>query len=253
MAKFTLITKAEFSHKRWQPVRTYSFASKDSICSLVSQELPKAAMSFPIAMAYIHEKPSFVAVQGIKPGTNVFVDKNGKWIGNYIPAAYRGYPFTLANTDDSQQVLCFDEESDLLSDSGERFYDDNGKPAAAIKRIVDFLKQVQKKRTITQKICSVLHEKNLIQPWSIKVKVKDEETPVKGLFRIDEAALNALDKDSFDEIRQAGALPLIYCQLLSMQKLRALVDLAVKIEWQKPVIVPDIDQLFGEGNDLFKF
>ena len=62
-----------------------------------------------------------------------------------------------------------------------------------------------------------------------------------------------LDKDTFDEIRQAGALPLIYCQLLSMQHLPTLVNLAAQVEQQKPVNVPDIEQLFGAKDDLFKF
>ncbi|MBW2187512.1 MAG: SapC family protein [Deltaproteobacteria bacterium] len=44
-----------------------------------------------------------------------------------------------------------------------------------------------------------------------------------GFFRIVEQALNTLGKDDYEEVRQAGVLPLIYCQLLSMQHLQALV------------------------------
>jgi len=254
MPNFIPITKTDFDEKHWQRASDYTHAANDAICPLVVQEMTKAVLSLPIAFAYINDQPVPVAVQGIKSGQNLLVDKNGKWIGKYIPAVYRGYPFMLANTEeDDKQVLCFDQESGLMADSGEAFFDDNGEPAEAVKGILNLLTQVHNNRTVTQSICTVLHAKNLIQPWAIKLKTDDGEVSVEGLHRIDEAALNALDKDDFEEIRQAGALPLIYCQLLSMQHLQALVNLAVQVEQQKPVVVPDIDKLFGEGTDLFKY
>jgi len=52
------------------------------------------------------------------------------------------------------------------------------------------------------------------------------EQAVEGLFRIDEAALNQLPADAFMELRDSGALVLAYCQLLSMQHLPVLGQLA---------------------------
>jgi hypothetical protein len=49
---------------------------------------------------------------------------------------------------------------------------------------------------------------------------------VEGLYRIDEVALNALSAEPFQEVRAAGALPVAYCQLLSMQHLAVLGELA---------------------------
>lgn len=49
---------------------------------------------------------------------------------------------------------------------------------------------------------------------------------LQGLFRIDEAAFNALPLEALDALRAAGALPVIYCQLLSMQHLPVLGQLA---------------------------
>ncbi|OQY16473.1 MAG: hypothetical protein B6I36_10210 [Desulfobacteraceae bacterium 4572_35.1] len=256
MANFIPITKKEFANKCWQRISSYSFTANDTICPLVMQELPKAQLSLPIAIAYINKQPVPVALQGIKPNSNLLVDKNGKWIGKYIPAAYRGYPFLLANTEVGKHVLCFDQESDLLTDAGQEvFFDDSGEPSAAVQGILNFLTQIHNDRQRTQSICTLLHEKNLIQPWAIKLKNEQGEVPVEGLFRIDEQALNALDKDDFEEIRQTGALPLIYCQLLSMQHLQALAQLANHIEKQKTPEMPDIEKIFGEGSgdQLFKF
>lgn len=256
MAKFIPITNADFADKHWQRKNSYDIAANDAICPLVMQELPIAQLSLPIAIAYVNEQPVPVSLQSIEPNSNLLVDSNGQWIGKYIPAAYRGYPFMLANTQDKKLILCFDEESDQLTEAGdELFFDESGEPTEAVKGIFNFLTQVHHDRQRTQSICALLHEKNLIQPWAIKLKAEQDEFPLEGLFRIDEQALNSLDKDDFEEVRQAGALPLIYCQLLSMQHLQALGQLAVQKQKQKPLQVPDVDKLFGEGNDgqLFKF
>ncbi|MEA3465275.1 MAG: SapC family protein [Thermodesulfobacteriota bacterium] len=256
MPKFIPVTKTDFADKRWNRISKYSFTSDDTICPLVVQEMTKAVLSLPIAIAYINEQPTPVAVQGIKPNSNVLVDGNGKWLGRYIPAAYRSYPFVLAKTDQDDQVLCFDEDSELFSTDGEAFFDDNGDPSETVKGIMSFLTQVQKSRISTQQMCTLLHDKELIQPWPITIKAETAEVPVEGLFRINEAALNALDKDDFDEVRQAGALPLIYCQLLSMQHLMGIMKLVEQRDQQvqnQATQELDIDKMFGESDGLFKF
>lgn len=256
MANFVPITKTDFADKNWQRVTNYSFAANDTICPLVMQELPKAQLSMPIAIAYINEQPVPVALQSFTPNSNLLVDENGKWIGKYIPAAYRGYPFLLANAEDGKKILCFDKDSELLIETGkESFFDDRGEATEVVKGILSFLTQVHNDRQRTQSICTLLHEKNLIQPWGINIKNEEGGVTLSGLFRIDEQALNTLDQDDFEAVRQAGALPLIYCQLLSMQHLPALAQLANHLEKQKPTETPDIEKLFGEdsGDQLFKF
>ena len=258
MPNFVPVTKTEFADKHWQRNADFNFASQDAICPLVAQELHKAALCLPIAFSFINEKPTLVAVQGIKAGCNVLVDKNGKWIGKYIPAAYRGYPFLLANTEEGKQILCFDQDSGLLSPEGEGFFADNGEITEAIKRLMDFLTMVHTDRLGTENVCDLLHRKKLIQPWPIKLRGDGGDIPVEGLYRIDEAALNAMDKDDFNVIRQAGALPLIYCQLLSMQHLPAFVRLTMQLDQESaPAQQPEgttqdyLKELFGEDGESF--
>ena len=49
---------------------------------------------------------------------------------------------------------------------------------------------------------------------------------MQGLYRIDEARLNALSAPALKEIQAAGALAMAYSQLLSMQHLPTLGQLA---------------------------
>lgn len=210
----------------WQRLSNWHFAGNDAITFLVAQELPKASLLMPIAFIAQEERFTPVAVLGLTPGKNLFVAPDGRWMGGYVPASYRGYPFALANTEDGQQVLCVDEDSGLIGNEGEALFNEDGTPSHAVSDVFNFLSQVGNNRTATQRLSDLLQKHKLIQPWPIKVQADKGEQHVEGLFRIDEAALNQLPTEAFMELRDSGALVLAYCQLLSMQHLPLLGQLA---------------------------
>lgn len=260
MAKIKPITKSEFAGRHWRRYTDYKFAANDAIVPLVMQELPKAQLTMPIGFAIKDEQAFPVAVQSLHPGMNMFVGQDGRWLGRYVPAAYRGYPFVLADTEDGKQVLCIDEESGLISEAeGEEFFTSAGEPSKALSDVLEFLQQVQRDRQRTLQICAVLQKQDLLQPWPIKVKLEEgaEERNVEGLYRVDEKALNQLEYKAYREVSHAGALPLVYCQLLSMQHLQDLARLhsARRQTAAATTKVPDVDEIFGEksADDIFSF
>jgi len=132
----------------------------------------------------------------------------------------------MAPTEQGEQVLCIHEASGLLSESaGKPFFNEDGTPAKAVLEILAFFNQIDANRQLTRSICAVLQH-GLIQPWPITVQGEHGEQKVEGLFRIDEAALNALTAEALSEVRNAGGLTVAYCQLLSMQQLATLGTLA---------------------------
>lgn len=231
MPKYQAITKTDFANLRWKRYESYHFAALDAVASLVVQELPKACMHLAIAFIPQGEHFTSVAVLGLQPGQNLFVAPDGRWLGGYTPAAYRGHPFALANTADGQQVLCVDADSGLIHDShisseGEAFFDEQGQPSQPVKDVMNFLQQVHANRAATEHICAALQAHGLIQPWPIAVKTEQGDKTVQGLYRIDEAQLNSLSAEALYTLQQAGALPVAYAQLLSMQHLPTLGQLA---------------------------
>ena len=222
------ISATQFANKKFLRTKNYVFAATDALAGLVSKEFPKAALSLPIAFVPAGEDFAPVAVLGLQPGKNLFVSLYGRWIGGYIPAVFRGFPFLLANAEDDRQVLCINDAHGSISETeGEDFFDQESQPTQAVKDILDFLNQVASNRLATLKVVKVMQKHQLIAPWPIKLKGADQqEQTLEGLFRVDESALNLLSADALDEVRRAGALPLIYCQLLSMQHLPILGKLA---------------------------
>ena len=227
MPTFQAISSTTHADKRWKRYDSYAFAAHDALAPLVAQELPRAVLHLPIAFVAQDGQFTPVAVLGIQPGQNLFVAPEGRWLAAYTPAAYRAYPFALANLPDGQQVLAFDTDSGLLTEGeGEPFFDADGRPAQAVQNILGFLTQVQTNRELTQRICKALADHQLLQAWPITVNGDGGERQVEGLYRIDEAALNALAAESLKALQEAGALPTVYSQLLSMQHLPLLGQLA---------------------------
>lgn len=247
MPNVQALSRDRHANKRWQRYSSYAFAAKDTLCPLVVQELPKAMMCLPIGFTRTDKGFSLVAVQGLVPGECLLVDGKGKWLLDYTPAHYRSYPFTLAHTADGQRVLCIDEDSGLVGGNmGEPFFTEEGEPAQAVADVLSFLSQIAANAQATQRICAVLQEQALIQPWPISVQGAAGAKQISGLFRIDEAALNAMPSSGLETLRSAGALLVIYCQLLSMQHLSTLGKLA-EIRREAEVTAPALGETFSFG------
>ena len=220
MSNIQAISRDRHLNTRWKPRLSYLFAAHDSIAPIVVQEIPKAATSLPIGFILKNEEFMPVAIQGLEPNKNLFVAPNGRWIEAYTPGVYRGYPFLLANTEDGKQVLCLDEASDLISETeGEDFFKEGGQPSEAINAVMEFLTRIAQNRDLTARICAALDKYKLIQPWPIKVQTDSGEQNIEGLYRIDETALNELSAKDFASLRKSGAIPVVYCQLISMNHL----------------------------------
>ena len=230
MANLHSLTIERHGLKYWQRPTNLRFAAAESVIPLVVFELPKAAMSMPLAFVTQGERFIPVAVMGIEPGNNVFVSPDWRWLGQYVPALFRSYPFQLVKTEDGQNAVCVDEDNDLISDGpkGERFFNDDREPSQAVKDIIEFLKQIEQSRQVTEKACQVLQRHALIRAWPITVQKDTGVQLIEGLYEIDEAALNQLSAEALKEVQESGGLAVAYCQLLSIQHLPLLGQLTDK-------------------------
>lgn len=228
MPQIQVISRERHAQQRWQRYTHYAFAAQEAVVPLAAAELSKAVMSLPLA--FVERLGAFVpvAVLGLQAGSNLWVGPDGRWVGPYIPAALRSYPFCLARAEDGQQVLCMDEASGLLSagPEGERFFNEDGQPTQTMLDIWNFLIQTEQSRATAAAACAALARHQLIRPWPITIQNDAGEQRIEGLFQIDEAALKQLQGEALQELTGAGALAVAYCQLLSIQHLPVLGQLA---------------------------
>lgn len=228
MPDYVAISRQTHGAKRWKRPPDFRFAAAHTAVPLVFRELPLAMMTLPLAFVAQGDDYALAAIVGVRTGENLLVAPDGRWIGPYIPAAFRSWPFALAPAEAGQQALCIARDSGLLVDEPAEgsllFFGADGEPAKELAEIVTFLQNVGADTRATQGICAVLKEHGLIEPWP--VTLPGDGRQLSGLFRINETALNALPADALVKVRDCGGLAVAFGQLLSMNHLHLLVRLA---------------------------
>ncbi|TXM67544.1 SapC family protein [Methylobacterium sp. WL12] len=214
--------------RRWIRFPDYHFTASYSWAPLAAAEVTKAALALPLAFIERAGQWSLVGVLGLKPDQNLYVTPDGQWIGSYIPAVFRAFPFSMRRSETGEVILCVDEGSGLVLESGEGepFFGEGGEPSDSIKQVLSFLSETAKSEAVLTQACGALHAQGVFEPWPITIDGDEGQQQVGGLYRINEAALNRLDDVSFNQLRRAGVVPLAYAQLLSIGNLTDLARLA---------------------------
>jgi hypothetical protein len=219
------VSRQRHAGKAWAQSWDPAFAASWDFAPLIGSELGSAFAAMPIAFLAGREGYQLVAILSFTPGQNLFVGPNGSWLGLYVPAAIRSYPFQLQPGNGSRWILCVDEASGQVVDSGgdaAPFFNPDGTVGAKVKGVTDMLEQIERGRVATENAVAALAEAGVIHPWDIRIRSEDGEVALPGIHRIDEAALNALDDEAFMRLHRASALPVAYSQLLSLGQLRVL-------------------------------
>lgn len=219
MPRFAVVSRERHGRKRWRRFSGYGFAATDVLVPVVGAELARAALSMPLAFSEQAGRYTLVALLSLVPGRNMFVGPGGQWLGSYVPAWFRLYPFRMLPQQGADEfVLSVDEGSGLVverSAAGEEFFDGEGNPAPALKPVFEALMVTERSRKGTDLAVAALAQAGVIRPWQIKLKTDQGEQAISGLHGIDQAALLALPDDVFLKLRPTSALPLAYAQMLS--------------------------------------
>ena len=97
MPTWKAISKTEHANQHFIARKGYSFAAKQQVVPILLAELPKLIPLYAIGFIYQQETYVPVVITGLGGEQNLFVNADGKWIGNYVPDVLRGYPFALAD------------------------------------------------------------------------------------------------------------------------------------------------------------
>jgi len=123
--------------------------------------------------------------------------------------------------------------------------------------MLEFCSQTELNRVATQAAVDALNVAGLVRPWPISAKNGDNAIAVEGLFKVDEAALNALPDEDFLLLRTSGALALAYAQLLSMNQFSVLEKLTAIQEQLQAQAATSISGLkdfrLSQDDDLLKY
>lgn len=206
----------------------FNFAAKTNAIPLLTDEFAMAAAHYPIVFA-AGPAPVPAAVVGLQNDENLFIDKDGQWLGgSYLPAYVRRYPFLLMDDPEQKQyVLCVDETSDMLADQGEYQLFKDGKPTAFTQSAMSFCATLRQQGEATDEFVKALKDYNLLM-------TNDAQIDMPGGGKLELAGFQIIDPKKFDLLpdtvylswRRKGWIGLIFAHLLSTHRWQNLIALA---------------------------
>ena len=219
-------------HKDWSVAQgDYSFAKETNAAPLMCAEFLSAATELPIVFGKTDSGFTPVVILGIEQGKALTVDAKGKWVGSYVPAFVRRYPFVFAEGKDKETyTLCLDEEFDGVDregNTGNALYE--GEEASKfLKDILEFTKNVEVEQRKTIEFCKLLESNDLLVPMQAGLTMPDgQKRAVTGFHVVSREKLKEIEQDVLADFFKRDVLELIYYHLASMRNMEKLRLLAV--------------------------
>jgi hypothetical protein len=219
------LSSTTHSHYKSRSSQTAPFLVGTHAIPITIDEFIPVQRFFPIVFS-AGENSLPLALMGLNEGVNVFVDNDGKLLGDvYLPAYIRRYPFMLARlAPDAQELsLCFDPTSDLVGDfdDGMPLFDGE-KPSESTNNILKFCEEFELSAQRTVQFMNELKESNLLMDGEVSIQAPGAEQPAiyRGFMMVNEEKLRELRGDELRKMNQNGMLALIFAHLYSMQLMR---------------------------------
>ena len=202
--------------------KPYAFVAKSHVVPLTVTEFAPAALSYPVI--FVGESRQPVAVMGLRPTENLFIEPTGEFRAEaYIPAYVRRYPFVFAN-DDAQKrmILCIDRAAEFVKEGGSTALFEDGKPSAYTQQAMEFCNNFEQERMRTEAFIKLLTDMDLLETRDAVFTPRNPDgtagTPQKlaDYYAVSEEKLKALPAKKLAELRDNGALGQIYAHLVSL-------------------------------------
>lgn len=191
-------------------------------------EFVRAGAEFPVVFVKDQATEEFrsVVLTGLVPGENVYVA--AKALPIYLPQAVQNYPLALIVDPQvaNQFAIGIKVDSPLVqTESGDALFTETGEETEYLTMRKQQLIQSYDQLKITAAFIELLQSLDLFLAQSFTIEVNGEVANLNGLYIIDEAKLNALPSEQFEDLRRRGFLPAIYSQLTSLHQLSRLASL----------------------------
>ena len=213
-------------HGDWKmrQVQGAPFLATTHAVPLLVEEFMQAQRHYPIVFS-VGPDPVPLALMGLNEGVNVFVGEDGLFPPDfYVPAYIRRYPFMLARLrpEADELSLCVDPTSPVIGphEEGDAVFTD-GQPSEQTRQILGFCEQFENGSQVTAAFLRELTDNKLLEPGEFSVETQAGQPPhlYSGFQMISEDAVKNLRGDVARKLIQSGAMPLIYAQLFSLQRM----------------------------------
>ena len=228
----TIVPLSTIDHAdlRFQPLKDLGYIRNQHLLPIYSSETAVLGRRHPIVISRQDSESSYglsILCSLGEKAENVSITPEGKWLGPHVPAFIQQGPFNMVLSKDDKKVLCADIDSPQFGTEGVPLFEE-GEPTKFLKRVRDFVSELFDNSLMTKTILGLLNDLELIMPFEIRLKDRRGDADascLQGMFRIDEGKLNQCDDESWLQLKNAGAMPLIYGHLVSLGNIQSLADI----------------------------
>jgi hypothetical protein len=208
-----------------RPSDSAPFLAKAHAIPITVDEFIAAQRFYPIVFS-VGDQPVPLALMGLNEGVNVFVDDEGRLLGEaYIPAYIRRYPFMLARMrpEADELSLCFDPTSNLVGEfeEGQPLFQD-GQTSEATNAVLKFCEEFELSAQRTNAFMKELAELDILIDGEVSIQPSDSPTPFvyRGFRMVGEEKMRDLRGDQLRKINQNGILSLLMAHHFSLPQIR---------------------------------
>ena len=201
------------------------FLAQAHAVPITIDEFVEAQRFYPIVFS-VGENPVPLVLMGLNEGVNVFLDGEGKLLGEtYVPAYIRRYPFMLARLrpDADELSLCFDPSTDMVGtfEDGQPLFED-GKPSETTNNILKFCEEFEISAQRTNAFMKELKDADMLIDGEVTIQATGNEQPFiyRGFQMVGEEKIQELRGDMLRKFNQNGMLTLIMAHMFSLPQIR---------------------------------
>lgn len=203
-----------------QPVE-FGFAATLNSVLLLGIEFLDAARSYPILFVRDPSQNILpIALLGLRPNHNLFVE-NGRWaVEHYIPAFLRRFPLILTK----EGTVAIDTDF-AAGGEGEALFAEDGANTPALDRALAFLAQYQAEGDRTTAFVAKLTGLDLLKSWNMRFSTASGESfGFDDCLVVDDKKLSELGDDLALSLFRTGELAWIHAHFVSLGGLGALAS-----------------------------
>jgi hypothetical protein len=136
-----------------------------------------------------------------------------------------------------ERVVCVAQEAH--APDGEGLYDGEGQATPRWQALEALLREYEGDLLRTDELCARVASLGLLEPFNMQATMAGGDTvQLTGMFRVNEARLNALDGATLQSLAAQGVLSRLYAHLMSLENFRRLTDRAAALAATPPAALP---------------
>ena len=226
------------NHQKWSytGLTSYIHTKKDSIVPIVMAEIGRLISTNPIVFLDKETKGiELYSLQGLIPESNLMINAQGLWVTEYIPARYRALPFVLASDSDrtigDDKILCYIDDVKCVGKNfkskSAKIFNEKGGLSEEMQKVFDFLSSIEQNEMLTRKALDTIKKADVLEDWTIELKLADGERKMTGLKKVNMEKLKALSGETLHSLNKSGGLDICFASNLSLHNIQKLRNLVV--------------------------